>query len=92
MIYGTLALPRNNADFRPNYPSSHDLSRASFFPACLASSNSVGSVNTDDGQPIGGRGAALYNYGPDGTVVFKGLANFKNNVGALVKTYEYEIE
>lgn len=49
-------------------------------------------VNTDDGIPIGGRGAALYNFGPDGTVVFKGLATFKDNVGQMVRSHEYEAE
>lgn len=48
------------------------------------SSNSVGETYTDDGDPYGGRGGALYNEGPDSTVLFKRLAIFQDNVGSLV--------
>ncbi|CAN0379514.1 unnamed protein product [Pylaiella littoralis] len=45
--------------------------------------NSVGETYTDDGDPYGGRGGALYNEGPDSTVLFKRLAIFQDNVGSL---------
>lgn len=58
------------------------------FIARSASSNSVGVAYTDDGQPYNGRGGALYNSGPDATVVFMGQAFFKRNVGEMVRTPE----
>lgn len=60
------------------------------FVCTLDNSNSVYVASTDAGERYGGRGGALYNYGPDGTVLFKGEAMFKENVGILVRTYEQE--
>lgn len=62
-------------------------SRAPLLSARSASSNSVERSNTDDGDPQGGRGAALYNYGSDGTVLLKGLATFKDNFGEMVRAH-----
>lgn len=52
------------------------------------SSNSVAVAYSNDGQPYNGRGGALNNYGSDGTVVFKGVAVFKANVGEMVRTHK----
>lgn len=46
----------------------------------------MGVAYTDDGQPFGGRGGALFNGG--GTTVLKGQAFFKKNVGGLVRRTE----
>lgn len=56
-------------------------------PEHTVTSNSVAVAYSDDGQPYNGRGGALNNYGSDGTVVFKGLAVFKNNVGEMVRRH-----
>lgn len=64
--------------------------RVSLLISLSASSNSVGVAYTDDGQPYGGRGGAVYNSGADGSVVFMGLAIFKDNIGEMVRTREYE--
>ncbi len=50
------------------------------------SSNSVGVAYTDDGQPYGGRGGAVYNGGESSTILFNRLAVFHDNVGALVRS------
>lgn len=63
------------------------VSGAPFLSAVSANSNSVAVAYTDDGDPYNGRGGALYNYGSDGTVVFKGLAIFKDNVGEMVRRH-----
>lgn len=44
----------------------------------------MGVAYTDDGQPYGGRGGAVYNGGESSTILFSRLAIFKDNVGALV--------
>lgn len=44
----------------------------------------MGEAYTDDGQPYGGRGGAVYNGGDSSTILFNRLAIFKDNVGALV--------
>lgn len=46
----------------------------------------MGVAYTDDGQPYGGRGGALYNGGADGTVTFMGVSIFKDNIGEMVRT------
>lgn len=34
----------------------------------------------------------MYNSGPDGSIVFMGVAIFKDNVGEMVRTHGYETE
>lgn len=48
-------------------------------------SNSVGVAYTDGGEPFGGRGGAVWNKGESSTIIFNGLAIFKDNVCALVR-------
>lgn len=57
-----------------------------------ASSNSVGVAYTDDGQPYGGRGGAVYNSGADGSVAFIGMAIFKDNIGEMVRAHTARAE
>lgn len=64
---------------------------SSFFPLSCPS-NSVGVAYTDDGQPYGGRGGAVWNYGESSTILFNKLAIFKDNVGALVREEEKEVQ
>ncbi|CAM9959551.1 unnamed protein product [Pylaiella littoralis] len=45
--------------------------------------NSVGATATDDGEPYGGRGGAVWNAGETSTILFNGVATFEDNVGAL---------
>ena len=53
-------------------------------PVISLPSNSVAVAYTDDGEPYGGRGGAVFNGGDSSTILFNRLALFKNNVGALV--------
>lgn len=55
------------------------------FPVISRPSNSVAVAYTDDGEPYGGRGGAVFNGGDSSTILFNRLALFKNNVGALVR-------
>lgn len=50
----------------------------------VTGSNSVELSYSDDGEMYNGHGAGLYNLGDSSTVLFKGLAIFKDNVGSFV--------
>ncbi|CAM9648236.1 unnamed protein product [Pylaiella littoralis] len=49
----------------------------------IFTNNSAGVAYTDDGEPGGGRGGAVWNKGESSTILFNGVAIFKDNVGAL---------